>query len=316
MDDPLRAIAAAEGVFLYREAIAAGYSNKAIAARRRSGEWHRVRHGAYCFGDVWRTLSPLERHRVLIQAVLRATPGPVALSHVSALVLHGITVWGADLSKVHLTRLGGGAGRNERDVVHHQGLCTPESDLTEVDGCLLTVPRRALIESATVLDVEAALVSFDDALHHHVVEPAELRETFDELTNWPESSRIHVVLHHMDGRSESVGETRSRYLFWRQGLPTPDLQHSVYDESGTLVGTTDFAWRKYRLFGEFDGKEKYTKYLRAGESPGDAVFREKRREDLIRRLTGWTFVRLVWADLHYPERTAAMIRRMMESAAA
>lgn len=315
MDDPLRAIAAADGVFLYREAVAAGYSPKTIASRRRSGEWHRVRHGAYCFGDVWRVLTAVERHRVIIQAVLRVTPGPVAVSHVSALILHGVTVWGADLSKVHVTRLAGGAGRHERDVVHHQGLCTAERDLVEVDGRLVTTPRRALIEAATVLSVEAALVSFDHALHQRIVVPAELRETFEELTNWPESNRIHAVLHHMDGRSESVGETRSRYLFWMQGLPRPDLQHHVYDEHGALVGSTDFAWKKHRLLGEFDGREKYIKHLRAGESPGDAVFREKRREDLIRRLTGWTFIRLVWADLYHPERTAALIRTMMTQAA-
>lgn len=315
MDDPLRAIAAAHGVFLYREAIDAGYNNKAIAARRRSGEWHRVRHGAYCFGDVWATLSEPERHRVLTRAVLRMTPGPVALSHVTALVFHGVAVWGADLSKVHVTRLAGGAGRNERDVVHHQGLCEPERDLIELDGQLVTAPNRALIESTTVLGIESSLVSFNDALHHELVMPPELHETFDRMTNWPESCRTHVVLHHMDGRAASIGETRSDYMFWQQGLPRPDLQRAVLDETGAVFATTDFAWDEYRLFGEFDGKEKYLRYLREGETPGDAVFREKQREDKIRRLTGWRFVRIVWADLYHPARVAAYIRSLMRAAA-
>jgi hypothetical protein len=120
-DDPLRVIALHEGVFLYREAIAAGFDDKQISARRRRGEWHRVRHGCYCFGDVWATLSATERHLVLAHAVLRMTPGPIVFSHVTALIAHGIAVWGADLSVVHVTRLDHGAARKQPDVRHHVG---------------------------------------------------------------------------------------------------------------------------------------------------------------------------------------------------
>jgi hypothetical protein len=40
----------------------------------------------------------------------------------------------------------------------------------------------------------------------------------------------------MDGRSQSAGETRSRYLFWRQGLPVPDLQFEVRGLTGYRCG--------------------------------------------------------------------------------
>jgi hypothetical protein len=43
---------------------------------------------------------------------------------------------------------------------------------------------------------------------------------------------------------------------------------------------------------------------------GDAVFREKLREDALRETTGWSMVRLVWSDLHRPAVTAARLRRM------
>ena len=45
----------------------------------------------------------------------------------------------------------------------------------------------------------------------------------------------------------------------------------------------DFAWPEFGVFLEFDGKEKYTKYLKEGESVVDAVLREKKREELICR---------------------------------
>jgi len=89
----------------------------------------------------------------------------------------------------------------------------------------------------------------------------------------------------------------------------------VYDAHGRLVGITDFAWPDHRLLGEFDGKEKYARFLRPGEQPGDAVFREKRREDELRRVTGWAMVRVVWADLYRRAETSARIRELMQHAA-
>ena len=71
-----------------------------------------------------------------------------------------------------------------------------------------------------------------------------------------------------------------------------------------------------RTIGEFDGKAKYQKLLSDGEDPGDVVFREKKREDLIRRVTGWTCIRLTWADLYAPQATAARIHRALSQAAA
>jgi hypothetical protein len=309
MDDPLRVIARTDGVFLRREALEAGYDDKGIARMLRAKVWHRVRHGAYCFGDVWATSTREERHLVLARAVLRTTPGPVALSHTTALLVHGIAVWGADLTRVHVTRLDKGAGRIERDVEHHVGLLL-ESEVTHVGGLPVVVPARAVIEAATSLTLESALVSADSALNRRRCTPDDLHRTFRGMNHWPGSQHIHVVLHHMDGRAESPGETRACFLFWRQGLPRPDLQFPVYD-GARLVAVTDFVWHDRKTFGEFDGAVKYGRLLREGEDPGDAVFREKVREDLVRDLTGYGCGRLTWPDLDRPHQTAARFARTL-----
>lgn len=310
MDDPLRIIAAQDGVFLRSEALECGYTDKMLASLRRQRVIHRVRQGAYCFADVWTTSSPEERHLILARAVLRTTPGPVTLSHTTALLAHGIDVWGADLGRVHLTRLDSGSKRQERDVDHHVGLCS-ERDVRVVDGMPVVAADRAVIEAATVLGLEAALVSADSALHRRSCDPGQLFARFEQMDHWPGSRKIHVMLGWMDGRAESVGETRSRVLFRRERIPPPDLQHEVYDESGVLVAVTDFVWHARRAFGEFDGKRKYYRDLRPGEDPGDVVFREKQREDLVRRLTGYGCARLVWSDLDRPARTAAYFRTIL-----
>jgi hypothetical protein len=76
----------------------------------------------------------------------------------------------------------------------------------------------------------------------------------------------------------------------------PALQHPVLDADGKLIGICDFYWEDDHHVGEFDGKIKYGRLLRSGESPGDGVFREKRREDRVRaQLLGMS--RWVFADL-------------------
>src|ERR1700712_4419235 len=108
-EDPLRIIAAQSGVFLRREALECGYTDAMLASLRRQGVLVRVRHGAYCFADAWSTYSPEGRHLVRARAVIRTTPGPVALSHTTALIAHGVAVWGTDLTRVHVTRLDRGS---------------------------------------------------------------------------------------------------------------------------------------------------------------------------------------------------------------
>jgi len=82
----------------------------------------------------------------------------------------------------------------------------------------------------------------------------------------------------------------------------------VHDESGRLVGRCDFGWVRFRTLGEFDGRVKYGRLLRQGEEAGDAVFREKVREDDLRDL-GNEVVRWVDADLRAPERLSERVLR-------
>ena len=110
-------------------------------------------------------------------------------------------------------------------------------------------------------------------------------------------------------------ETLTFCLCYRQGLPAPVPQYVVLDRSGCVVARLDFAWPQHRVFVEFDGRQKYEKLLRPGERASDVVIREKQREELVCRLTGWRCVRLTWADLERPERTAATIREAFAEAA-
>ncbi|WP_448642553.1 hypothetical protein [Geodermatophilus sp. URMC 63] len=109
-----------------------------------------------------------------------------------------------------------------------------------------------------------------------------------------------------DGRSESVGESRSRVLLHRLGVPPSALQHRVHTPEGLLLGRADSAWEAERVLGEFDGRVEYGRLLEPGQEPGDAVFAEKRREDAM-RAEDRGVVRWTWHDL---DRDAVLAERI------
>jgi len=150
----------------------------------------------------------------------------------------------------------------------------------------------------------------NDALHKRLVTAQDLAECAAYMEQWPGTLRHRVVLRLADGRVESIGETRFFFLCWQMGLPLPVPQYEIRDSSGRLVAVVDFAWPEHGLFVEFDGKIKYKAPDRKDETVVDVVLREKQREELVSRITGWRCLRVVWADLYHPERTAARVRSM------
>lgn len=109
-----------------------------------------------------------------------------------------------------------------------------------------------------------------------------------------------------DGLAANPGESLSRGLMLGfPEVPEPRLQHGFVDAAGDLIGFADFDWDG-RVVGEFDGRHKYQKYLRPGESVEDAVIREKYREDRLRAL-GIHVMRWTWRDLMNPRRFRALL---------
>ncbi len=307
MDGRLRALAAEYGVFLRREAEQLGYHDVVIARLVREGVWIRVRRGAYVYSDDWEPLDERGRYLLKCRAVLRQGRTPAVLSHVSAVIAHGSPMWGLDLADVHITRLDGRTGRRERGVNQHQGKL-PADQIFTIDGAPVTCAARSLLELTMVAPVEPSLCVADDFLHRRLAAESDWISLYRSMRHWPNSLTTELVLRLARPESESVGETRVRYACWREGLPAPHLQVPIVDGRGRVVARVDMAWPEYGVFLEFDGLVKYTTLLRPGDVASDVVVREKRREDLIRELTGWICIRVTWADLADPARLAARIR--------
>jgi hypothetical protein len=302
-------------IMLRKHLIDAGYTDRAIARHVAGGAWVRIRHGAYTDAETWRRLDAAGRHALVARAAVAQAKTEVAVSHVSGLPLFDAPTWGIDLTVVHLTRKDGNAGRSEAGVRQHSGAIVV-GDVVERDGLEVMTPTRLGLEVTTVADVEASMCVVSHFLHTGQTTLEKLRARYELMRHWPDTLRTDLVLRLSDARFESVGECRTYYLCFREGLPMPEPQYEVFDENGELVGRVDFAWPELGVFLEFDGKIKYEKLLRDGERASDVVVREKEREQAICRITGWRCIRISWADLAHPARTAAMIRRALAPRAA
>ncbi len=299
-------------VVLRRELLQEGFTDNQIQALVRRGQLHRVRHGSYVDGALWCSLDELDRYRVLVRAVLRRAHPSAVATHVSSAVERRVPVWGIPLDEVHVTRTDGRSGRREAGISHHRGELG-EEHVEVVNDIRISVAARCAVEVTTMTTVEPALVAINGLMHDGHLTPEQLSEQVDAFKHWPGTLTATIVQRLADPRIESVAESRTLFLCWDQHLPRPEVQIPILDEFGHEFAYTDFGWPDRGVFLEFDGRIKYQQHRRPGESLEDFVMREKRREERICQLTGWVCIRITWADLAHPTRTAARIRRILDS---
>ena len=283
--------------------LAAGVTDDELRRSRAQQRLTAVRPGAYVPSDDPRLDDAVAHHALAVRATARRLAADTVVSHVSAAVLHGLVLWGVPLDRVHVTRDRPSGGRCTA-LRHLHTAAIDSGDVTEVDGIPVTTVARTLADLACTQPYEPALVVADAALHRHRTTAAAFADAVARAAGRRGSPPARRVLAAADLRSESPGETRSRIAIARAGLPAPELQHEVPE----IGARTDFYWPEFRTVGEFDGKVKYGRGLRPGQSAGEAVFAEKRREDALRDL-GFQVVRWTWDELRPFDVVAERLRR-------
>lgn len=313
MDSALDRLVTLHGVFLRREAMAIGYHPRAFDRLVRSGLITRVRPGAYVFTAQWDSMSMAQRYATRSRAAARTAQTDVVLSHISSLALLTDQWWDLPLDEVHLTRSDGCSGRREAGVRQHSGLILP-GDI-ECDGQLERMsPTRTALEVATLVDLERALVVTNSLLHAGLTTVERLEHRSVDMQQWPGRLRHELLLLHCDPRIESVGESRTYMALYHAGFPRPLPQWEVRDRSGTVIARLDFVIPKLGIWIEFDGKVKYQKFKREGESVTDTILREKQRERTVTQLTGLECARVDWFDLDHPQRFVQRVNEAVQAA--
>lgn len=298
-------------VFTAAHARRAGVGRNDVAPLLRSGQWRRLRHGVYTTGAVWREHEATGRtHLLHCAAVLLRLDGRAVLSHTSAARVHQLVLPAGVGDEVQLTDAG--RFRDGRGyTVHQAGL--PADDVVVVDGLPVTSLVRTLLDVARHWDVVDAVVAMDDAL-------ADGRVTRDELTaavlrhsHWPGIGQAAGAVRLARVGAHSPHETRTRLRIVAAGLPEPLLQAAVL-VGVRLVAVLDMLWEDEGVFGECDGKTKVLEPW-SGRTPGEAVWREKRRHDELvdHELRG---IRFAPADLYEAwAGKAARLQRLLAATA-
>lgn len=217
----------------------------------------------------------------------------------SAVVTLGLPLFGVEEPKADIVR------PVHREVV--TDLCRIRPPHPGVRPLGAPTPGREVAEALVQLALDhghvSAVVAADRALHDGQVTVAQLEEVAREVAGWPEAARVRTMLAYVDGRSESVGETRLR-------LVVRALGWAVTPQAPVAEGRRVFAYADLGVDGtnlllEFDGRVKYA-------SDPDALWKEKRREDRARR-QGYVFERTIWSELDHPR---VLVPRLVAAKAA
>ncbi|MGI8524204.1 MAG: hypothetical protein ACR2K3_13000, partial [Nocardioides sp.] len=172
-------------VWLRRELLRDGVTDPEIRSTVKSGQWTRVRRGAYCETSFWDGLSGADRHRLMCRAVLKVSHPSTVLSHVSSAIERNAPVWGIALDEVHTTRMDGRGGRRECGIVHHRGALEPD-DVDVINGVPVTRAERCAVEVCAMTDVERALITVNGLLHAGQTSIDDIAAAAGDTRYWPD----------------------------------------------------------------------------------------------------------------------------------
>lgn len=314
MNPELLAVANSQGgLFTTGQAATAGYDKWGLIGLVKAGEAEHLARGLYAVCRPGLSLTAEAAHLRLARGGLLLYPDARLCGH-SAVTALGLPVWDTDLSRAHLERPVAAEVLTQRFTIRPPLLPpdpgSEEASAESVGTALPDLDRHvppavALVQHCLENGAGAGIVSADAALHQELVTIDDLTEAAALVHGWPRSSRVRTMLAHVDGRSESVGESRLRFATAVAGI-TLEPQVVITDANGRFVARVDFVVAGTKVVVEFDGKVKYA------DGGPDALMAEKRREDRLRRL-GYAVVRVTWADLHQLSLVIGWIRAAMAS---
>lgn len=288
--------------------VKAGCTRRQVERLVASGHWIHLVRGWYVLATA---LAPREdespaeqrrrRHALLTRSLVANFDGRAVASHHSALVLHDLPVFAADLRQVHVTRVADDHSRARRGLTIHQAVAGA-SRSNEV-----IAPAVAIAQTGVVNGPMAALVAADAGLHRQIVTMTEL-DAAAHLLGGPRIAAVQRALQHSDGRAESPGETRLREAVRMMGFSaTPQ----VMLRDGEFVAVVDLMLDDVPVAIEFDGFVKYgrRRLWTVDAALADVVVAEKIREDHIRALR-YAMVRVIWRDF---DRLVLLRRRIVSA---
>ncbi|GAA3230260.1 endonuclease domain-containing protein [Oerskovia jenensis] len=244
-------------------------------------------------------------------AMMRCAPAGSAISHGSALSLHGIDLprQVARDARVHLSVPSSAVVPRRTGCVTH----THDADLLPVqhlDGQLVVTPEHAWRQLAGTLPLDELIVLGDSLLRRKA--PAStlghLRETVHGTPAGARGvARMRAALDDLRTGTDSPMETRTRLVLVRSGLPCPQVNVPVLAGNGCFVALPDMVYVAERVAIEYDGDVHRTD----ARTWRRDVAKRQWLEDL-----GWRTVVVTADDVYrHPARLVARVATLLRSRA-
>jgi len=269
------------GAINRRQALGCGLSNQQVNRRVASGRWLRRERSVY----VGAAVAPSGQQRAAV-AVLRGPVGTVA-SHLTAAALWGLCGFPA---RPHVTVSPTGARGFATIDAHRSPLAAP--DVAAAGGIPCTAPARTLVDAASRAGYRRICDLVDRAVFLELTTPDEIRSAMARASARPGRAGLGRLARALQiwtpgPKPGSPPEMRLLRLLTEWGLPVPQRQLPIADQSGKVVAYADLGCPKLKLLYEYDGEE----FHGPRQAPLDAA-RQRKVEAL-----GWTVVRVRKADL-------------------
>lgn len=301
--------------FSVSEARAAGLSDESLRSRRFEAPFHATRIVRPPAADESVHPFELERRRTvqLIHALAcRLTPVQF-ISHSSAALLWGTPIPHRLGQVLHLSAHSPARAPRVAGTIGHRidpGRCP----VMRLDGVPLSSPATTWAMLGGLGASVSELVVAGDYFarryraghgRREVGRPPlasldELRAVL-ELGRWSGSSRLALALSLVREDSWSPQESLLRLNLHEAGLPEPELNVDVHDDSGRFLACLDLAYRSLKVGAEYHG------LVHAGTYAHDVMRMEALRDN------GWIIIEVTKAGGSKSEHTARRIERALRS---
>jgi hypothetical protein len=274
-------------------AVAAGLLT---SAHLRGRAWRRL------FPDVYIAAHIELNHRLWCEAALiyAGEPGRYAISGLSAAYVMGVDLlprpdWPVELTAPRPWRL-------KTDGIRVVNAALGPGALADFGRLPMTSPDRTVFDLARSLDRIDAVAAIDALLHRRVTSIAAVRE-YGLRTPWLRGrQRVGSILRLVDGRAESVRESRLRIVIIDGGLPVPEPQVEVFDAGGLFIARVDLAYRRQRIAVEYEGDHHRER----------ATFRRDIGRVNALQAVDWLVVRVTADDLRNPTKLLRYLRSLLD----
>jgi hypothetical protein len=266
----------------------------------------KIRRGVFVRQEIWAAMDARGRHLLRARAVQAAAQRPVTLAGLSAAAVWGMPISGEWPSEVTVLDEWRGGGRTEPGVRRTAAGFQSARTIAR-NGFRVTDLTRTAIDVARRASFVEAVGSVDWALWRRNESRVTRQMLADDARNLDPRlgcRRLERVIGFSTDLSDSFGESECRAVIHLLGFDAPDLQVEFRDEQGAMY--PDFYWRGVDVAAEFDGKAKYTRNEYTGGDPAEVVWREKKREDRLRRQV-IAMTRILTMDVHRPERLVRLL---------